>query len=235
MRRRPSSFTSKYFCRLLSNPLHLAEYVRKLDYNFNNNEFARWSFLSPVWLPMFKKLVNLQHLSISYRPSKNSEPGRKLDWMSLSERKALLPLLHLPTLTSISLSRIKNFALADFAGCVNLKELQIQALTYSTGASVGKILEVLPSTQVMLERLAIDEVKVKRVQQLCNARRPDGKPIIDFSSLKNISARVAKLDSMTKLFVMWRNLRKINLTSMSLLCYFFTHLMITLILQLTVN
>jgi len=74
-------------------------------------------------------------------------------------------------------------------------------------------LEALPPTPVMLERLVINVGNMKFVQRLCDARRPDGKPVIEFSSLKEleISARVARLDSMKELFGMCRNLRKIHI------------------------
>ena len=58
---------------------------------------------------------NSPHLAVYYRFG-------KIDWMSSSERQVLLPLLHLPTLTSISLSSIRNFPLADLASCVSLKK-----------------------------------------------------------------------------------------------------------------
>jgi hypothetical protein len=173
----------------------------------------------PWLLSMFKKLVKLQELSISYPRS----IGR-LDWMTSSERTVLLPLLHLPTLTSISLSTIRNFALADLAGCVNLKILRIEFLECSTG--VGNFLDALPATPVMLEWFSVKEENVGPVQRLCDARRPDGKPIIDFSSLKKIAAAVVRLDSMKELFVLCRNLRKINLLSMSPTSYLFIHLML---------
>ena len=195
--------------RLLSNSPHLAVYIRKLDYTVDEEEFVAES---PWLLPMFKKLVKLQKLSIIscyWRVD-------KLDWMSSSERKVLLPLLHLPTLTSISLSSIQCFPLADLASCVNLKKLQIQSLGCSMRDGIGKFLEALPPTPVMLERLTIDAGNVIPVQQLCLARRPDGKPIIDFSSLKKIKSRDVELRSMTKLFGMCRNLQKISLDSMSL-------------------
>ena len=201
--------TSDDLNHLLSNSPHLAVYIRKLDYHFNENEFVTRRVL---WLlPMFKSLVRLQKLSISYSPSVR---GMKLDWMSSSGRKILLPLLHCPTLTSISLSTIQNFALADLAGCVNLKKMKIQSLECSNG--VGKFMEPLPATPAMLERLTINEGSTRLVQQLCDARRPDGKPIIDLCSLKEITARIERLDSISELFGMCRSLHKIDLTSMSL-------------------
>jgi hypothetical protein len=206
-RTRPTSPTSDDLNHLLSNSPHLAVYIRELDYHVNEGEFVAKRL--PWLLSMFKNLVKLQELSISYLPLRG-----RLDWMSSSERKVLLPLLHLPTLISISLSTIRRFALADLAGCVNLKELRIESLDCLTG--VGNFLEALPTTPVMLERLAIKEGNVIPVQRLCDARRPDGKPIIDFSSLKKIAAKVARLDSMKELFAICRNLRKITLSSMSL-------------------
>ena len=211
LKRRPPSPTSDDFYHLLSNSPHLAVYIRELEYIVNKEEFVakRLPWLSS----MFNKLVKLQVLSIRYWGS-YSGPGNKLDWMSSSERKVLLPLFHLPTLTSISLSKIQNFALADLAGCVNLKTLDFWGLECSTG--IGKFLEVLPATPVMLERLVMEDGNVKPVYQLRHARRPDGKPIIDFSSLKEISATVTRLDSLMELFEMCRTLHKIDLTSVSL-------------------
>ena len=164
--------------------------------------------------PMFKKLVKLQKLSINYTPIETGT-GRRIDWMSSYGRKILLPLLHLLTLTSISLFAIRNFALADLAGCVNLKELWIGLFECSTGD--GQFLEALPGTPAMLERLEIDNGNVGPVQRLFHARRPDGKPIIDFSLLKKIVATVERLDLMREIFGMCANLHKIELSSMSLL------------------
>ena len=201
--------TSDDLNHLLSNSPHLAVYVLNLDYRVNKNEFVKERIL---WLlPMFKKLIKLQSLRISYMLSRSDES----DWMSSSERKVLLPLLHFPTLTSISLTNIKNFPIADLAGCVNLKRLEIHSLKCSPNG-VGTFLEILPPTPAMLERLVINTGNVKPVQLLCDAQRPDGKPIIDFSSLKEIRSNITRLDSMTELFGKCRNLYKINLASMSL-------------------
>ena len=207
-----SSPTSDDLNHLLSNTPHLAVYIRNLKYYVNKKEFIenRFSWL----LPMFMKLVMLQELNISYL---YSESGRKLDWMSSSERKVLLPLLHLPTLTSISLSSIRNFPVTDLASCVNLKKLRIHSSECSMPNDVGNFFEALSPTPIMLERLVIeDEDDVEVVQQLCHAQRPNGKPIIDFSSLKKVTATVGRLDSMTELLGMWSNLHMFDLTSMSL-------------------
>ena len=202
---RPSSDNLNH---LLSNSPHLAVYVRKLDYHVTKKEFLSRRYL---WLlPMFKKLVKLQKLGIRYSVSR----CLRLDWMSSSVRKVLLPLLHFPTLTSISLTSIENYPLADLAACVNLKKLDILDLECSNG--VGTFLEALPATPALLEWLLIDDGNVKPVQQLCNARRPDGKPIIDFSSLKEIILRDVRLQTMAELLGMCRNLHKIYLSSMSL-------------------
>ena len=215
---------SDNFDRLLSNSPHLAMYIRKLNYRVEEGEFGPER--SPWLSSMFKKLVKLQKLRISYIPPY----WGKLDWMALSGRMVLLPLLHLPTLTSICLETIFNFPLADLAGCVNLKQLEVQYLDFSNG--VGKFLEVLPPTQVMLERLRtiVDQRGFETVQRLCDARRPDGKPIIDFSSLREITAEVELLDSMKDFFGMCRNLHKIDLFSMSLPYYFFIHFILLLLI-----
>ena len=154
-----SSPTSDVLNHLLSNSPHLAVYIRNLAYYINEQEFVTERFL---WLlPMFKKLVKLQKLSITYFPP---APGRKLDWMSLSTRKVLLALLHLPTLTSISLSTIRNFPVADLASCVNLKKLRIYSLECLIPNGVWNFLEALPPTSAMLERLVIERGDIRPVQ-----------------------------------------------------------------------
>ena len=202
--------TSDDLNRLLSNSPHLAVYIRELKYHVSKKEFVVKRL--PWLLAMFKKLVKLQKLTIRHSLSSRC---RKLDWMSSSVRKVLLPLLHLPTLTSIRLSTFWNFPLADLAICVNLKELEVEFLECSN--DVGKFLEALPTTPVMLEQLAINKCwNVIPVQQLCHARRPDGKPIIDFSSLKKITAEVLRVDSVEELFGICGNLHKITLSGISL-------------------
>ena len=209
--RQSSSPTSDDLNNLLSNSPHLAVYILNLDYYLSRSkkEFIENRIL---WLlPMFKKLVNLQSLTISY--CSYTLPRLKLDWMSSLERKVLLPLLHLPTLTSISLATIENFPIADLAGCVNLKSLETYGLECSPDG-VGEFLETLPPTPVMLERLFVNWGSTEFVQKSCHARRPDGKPIIDFSSLKEIESVEVQLYLMTELFGMCENLHKITLTSM---------------------
>ncbi|KAF8811373.1 hypothetical protein BYT27DRAFT_7336357 [Phlegmacium glaucopus] len=178
---------------LLSNSPHLAMHIRELKYYVK--EAKNTKFVAGT---MFKKLVRLRTLSISYLVA-----GSTLNWLSVPQ---LLPLLHLPTLTSISLSEIRNFALANLAGCVNLKKLRIESVGFST--DVGDVLEVLPTTP-MLGHL---EGNAKPVQRLCHARRPDGTPIIN---IKIIVAKAARLDSMKELFGICRNLRVAHLSARS--------------------
>ncbi|KAF8805818.1 hypothetical protein BYT27DRAFT_7191977, partial [Phlegmacium glaucopus] len=201
--RYPPSNTTSDLNYLLSKSPHLAVYIQKLDYHVNLLET-----LTKRWLlSLFKKLVRLRMLNMYYSVT---IPGKKLNWKLPRTQKVLLPLLHLPTLTTICLFAIQNFSLADLAGCVNLKNLQKAFLECST--DVGGFLEALPTTPVMLEEFTIQGRNVSCVQQLCHARRPDGKPIIDFSSLKKIVAKVARLDLMKELFGLCRNICEIDLS-----------------------
>ena len=212
--RRPVSPTSDELNQLLLDSPHLAVYIRKLHYHFNKKEFV------PKRLPwltsMFQKLVKLQKLYVGYTPA---GLGRRLDWTSPPERKIILPLLHLPTLTNISLSTIGNFYLADLASCVNLRKLRVTCIECSTG--VGKFdLEALPSEPVRLDRLVIDNSNIKPVLRLCHARRPDGKPIFDFSSLRKMTSTVQRLDTMTDLFKVCTNLQVQTIILRSMLISF---------------
>ncbi|KAF8810936.1 hypothetical protein BYT27DRAFT_7336460 [Phlegmacium glaucopus] len=181
---------------LLSKSPHLAVYIRKMVYHIDAKETftKKWSSSA---MSVFKKLVKLQALSICY-----IRLGRQLDWMLPQTRQGLLPLLHFPTLTDISLCGIENLLFGRFG--------RIGFLECST--DVGRFLEALPTTPVMLEQLIIErQNSVNFVQRLCHARRPDRKPIIDFSSLKKIVAEVAQIDSMKELFGLCTNLREVDL------------------------
>ena len=210
--RRPVSPTSDDLNQLLLDSPHLAFYIRKLVYLVNNKkEFVRKRL---SWLTsMFQKLVKLTKLKMGYAPA---GLGRRLDWMSPPERKILLPLLHIPTLTSIYLCTIDNFVLADLAVCANVKKLRIGSLDCLAGGTDAKYFpEILPPKPLMLDRLVIHNGNVKPFQRLCEAKRPDGKPIFDFSSLKKFESTAERLDSMSDLLRMCKNLHKFNLQRMS--------------------
>ena len=119
-------------------------------------------------------------------------------------------LLSHPNLTRICLENIWVFLLADLALCVNLKELEIGP-GLSCLNNVGDLWRHYPPTPVMLERLVINRGNIEPGQELCIARRPDGKPMIDFSSLKIITVDVARLELLKDVFAMCRNLHKIDL------------------------
>ena len=80
----------------------------------------------------------------------------------------------------------------------------------------------------MLERLVINEGHVGPLQRLCDARRPDGKQVINFSSLKEleISADVTRLDSMKELVAACRNFQKIKISYVFCTSYLFINLML---------
>ena len=207
---RPSSPTSHDFDHLLSNLPHLAVYIRKVDYHISRDDYYEGKY----WLfSLFKKLVKLQKLGLLGIKHSRTLPGYDLNssrWKSLPERKIFLFLLSHPNLTRICLENIWVFLLADLALCVNLKELEIGP-GLSCLNNVGDLWRHYPPTPVMLERLVINRGNIEPVQELCIARRPDGKPMIDFSSLKIITVDVARLELLKDVFAMCRNLHKIDL------------------------
>ena len=93
-----------------------------------------------------------------------------------------------------------------------LVKLQRLNIIYKTSAQ-GRNLDWMSS----FERLVIIEGHVGPLQQLYDARRPDGKLIIDFSSLKEleIGTNVVRLNSMKELVGMCRNFQWIKISSMS--------------------
>ena len=181
----PSSPTTHEFDRLLLETPEIADYIRKLDYNVRIPDFT-----SPSIRKSLKRISRLEFLTVRCHSS-----IEKLNWTYEPICPALLHLLHLPTLTHFKMIGINDFVLSDLIPCVNLKYLDIGVDT--TTAAETTFHAALPEHPIQLREFVLSGTGFRNpstIMKLYSARRPDGRPIIDFGSLSKITVTVDNLD-----------------------------------------
>ena len=123
---------------------------------------------------------------------------QKLDWSRNPIRPALLHLLHLPTLTHLHLFALNNFVLSDLLPCINLKKLEIEFLT-----AVDWVDNMFSATfrdhSVQLKHFSVGYQFSEAVIKMCRAQRHDGRALLDFSFLTNISVPLDKTNDIEAL------------------------------------
>ena len=163
------------FERLLRETPEIADYIRKLEYNIRFVEMGLT--ISPsVQESLLKRISRLEFLTVLHGG------GPKPYWGYVFP--ALLHLLHLPTLTHFKVSDINYFDVSDLIPCVNLKYLDVGDFT--TGPKKNILPAALPEHSNYLNEFVAGVGSSTTIMKLCTARRPDGKPIIDFGSLSKI-------------------------------------------------
>ena len=204
----PYTHTTHAFERLLRETPEIADYIRKLDYTFRADDLT-----SPTIQESLKRISRLEFLSVGHY---DWLIGTTLDfdWSNNSIRPALLHLLHLPTLTHFKVTAINCFVISDLIPCVNLKYLHIDFLT--TGAAKTIFPGALPENSVQPNEFVAG---VRIPMTLCAARRPDGRPIIDFGSLSKITVYVEESDEGEALQELFRHCHVLTSVNISCKCY----------------
>ena len=157
-----SSPTTCAFTRLLRESPEIADYIRNLNYNILIADFTSQSESRSIQESL-KRISRLESLTV------RQDCWSKIDWNN-PIRPALLQLLHSPTLTHFTVD-INRFVLSDLIPCVNLKYLRIGYSLTELSIQLDEFVATTGSPGVIM---------------LCTARRPDGRPIIDFESLSKI-------------------------------------------------
>ena len=164
--------TTHAFERLLLETPKIADYIRKLDYTILIADLTSTSIQESL-----KKITRLEFLTV--------RQAVRHPWSSIPIRPALLHLLHLPTLTHFEVNSINDFVVSDLIPCVNLKFLDIGLCT--TGAAETTFPAALPEHSIQLNEFVTGIETPTTIMKLCTARRPDGRPIIDFGCLSKIT------------------------------------------------
>lgn len=169
------------FERLFSQTPELAYYVTCLflvleEGDFANEENFNDGCDSEGFARALNSLTRLKSLSVSMDDA---------SWKYLKiVKEPILNLMHLPTLSHLKLEGIINFELSDLTLCVGLKHLDIAYC----GVEVGRAIEIYQEEPSRLESFKGTESRM--LLQLCNARRTDGKPIVDTTGLKKLCLNI---------------------------------------------
>ena len=167
------------FERLLRETPEIADYIRKLDYTICGN-FTRSSIQES-----FKRISRLEFLSVRYHFWKGLNWSNNLNPI----RQPLLHLLHLPTLTHFTISGNNDFVVSVLISCVNLEYLDIGVET-TMATDENSFHADLPEHSIQLREIVLSGMGLRNtatIKKLYSARRPDGRPIIDFGSLSKIT------------------------------------------------
>ena len=178
------------FVKLLKSRPDIVKYIRKLTYNVSQNHLNCFHTtlpvdhddrrLSPILPNFLQTIPQLNCLTIN---------ASKLDWMSLDSalRSALLHLMHLPTITYIDLSFIKNFPLTSLTPCINLQRLDIFYLEFFPILDEqDDSSEILQSEMPRIRRLYTSDSSTL-TKKLLHAKTQDGRPAFDFTDLRQLS------------------------------------------------
>ena len=194
--------TTRALERLLSTSPEIADYIRKLDYNISVDDFT-----SPSIQECLKRITKLQSLEIRHHNR------QKIDWSGNHLRPALLHLLHLPTLTHFEITMIDKFSASDLIPCVNIKTLDIGRNT--TGTATNIFPATFPDRSIQLNEFTSGIGCATAIMDICTAQRPDGQPVIDFSSLAKIRVAIEMdddLEASEKLFERCKQLTDVSIS-----------------------
>jgi len=205
------------FMQLIKHTLAIGNYIRHLALCFEEDDelddFPR----------TMQCLTRLESLAIS-------QFNESLEWGTLKwpVRNALLRLMHLPTLTALTLRFIDGFLVTDLVHGINLRHLKLESTTFfEDSADEPPTVMILPAKLVQLQELAVQS-STGGMEQVANARRYDGLPVIDSTQLATVSVMCNCVDDMDALHTFLKQskqLIKIDLTGeTSFTLPFFNHI-----------
>jgi hypothetical protein len=207
------------FMQLIKRTPEIGNYIRHLELCFEEgdelDDFPR----------TMQCLTRLESLAIS-------QFNESLEWRNLKWpiRNALLRLMHLPTLTALTLRFIHGFLVTDLVHGINLRRLKLKSITFfEDSADEPPTAMILPAKLVQLQELSVQS-STGGMERIANARRSDGLPVIDPTQLTTVSVMCNCVDDMDALRTFLKQseqLIKIDLTSetsFSLLESFFNYI-----------
>jgi hypothetical protein len=191
------------FMRLIKDTPAIGNYIRHLELCFEEDD------LLDDFPRTMQCLTRLESLAIS-------QYNESLEWRNLKwpVRNALLRLLHLPTLTALTLRSIDGFLITDLVHGTNLRRLEVESTTFfEDPADASPTAVILPAKLVRLRELVVDPPS--NIEEIANARRSDGHPVIDPTELTTISVQclsVGDMDALRTFLKKGEQLLKIDLT-----------------------
>ncbi|KAF8968073.1 hypothetical protein BDZ97DRAFT_1655509 [Flammula alnicola] len=165
---------------VLASTPEIANYVRALDFHRITSD----DLVDPNVPRVLMYFTQLQSLNLCGYANRNI--SQSLDWIAIALpiRTAFLRLMHLPTLTHLSLSFIENFTVYDLIPCTNLLRLEVNQFHIAEIHDTPEPWSILPPRPVQLQELVIGYKSTGVANKLVEATRPDGLPLINFKNLK---------------------------------------------------
>lgn len=157
---------------LISRTPEIAYYVRSLDYSIGEIDSNAFVFADTL-----RSLTSLRQLTI--------RPYNKR-WDRLPFRGAILQMMHLSTLTHLTVISTTDFAISDLGPCTGIKSLAL----YNVKVETNGIKSYQGHQPPSLDRFAGDCGIL--IRQIYTTRRADGHPIFDFSKLQTLSLNLQK-------------------------------------------
>lgn len=199
------------FMGLIKHTPAIGNYIRRLELCFEEDDelddFPR----------TMQRLTRLESLTIS-------QHNESLEWRNLKwpVRNALLRLMHLPTLTSLTLRFIGGFLITDLVHDTNLRRLEVKTTTFfEDPADAPPTAIILPAKLVRLRELVVDPSS--GIEEIANAKRSDGHPVIDPTELTTISVKclsVGDMDALRTFLKKGEQLVKFDLTGKTFFNFF---------------
>jgi hypothetical protein len=205
----------KKLTELIDHTPAIGNYIRHFELSVKEGDTGPGDFLRTL-----QRLTKVESLTLWH--------GDVLDWRDLlwPVRNALLRLIYLPTLTTLTLSSVDKFLVADLVHATNLRCLKFSKVYDTTffqdstdAAPVAPM--ILPEKSLQLRELLLDsQAKVSGFKEITNARRFDGLPVIDLTALASVSVQCFNVDDMGALRTFLKqceHLAQLDLTSKTFL------------------
>jgi hypothetical protein len=174
--------SKKGFVKLLKSRPDVVKYIRKLKYSVSRNDDDDDHLLSPILLNFLPTFSRLNCLKITGTVARHN-------WNTLNSpvTSALLHLMHLPTITHIDLSFIRNFPLSSLTPSVNLLRFQIylcisDPLEEDGSPEIASVVEMIPKFR---EFYTLESSRL--TTKLLHAKKQDGRPAFNFMDLRQFS------------------------------------------------
>ncbi|KAF9473135.1 hypothetical protein BDN70DRAFT_925315 [Pholiota conissans] len=181
------SGTSQQFERLMSLNPNLGAFIRDLEYQTIKQDLKKPEGM----IRSLRCVTRLRSLHLLNGASKHL-----FMWDNNVLRPALLQILHVPTLTTLSLFQIHRFLVEDLAPCVNLEKLKCYDVKATTPPSSAHARSFSP---IQFRDISFDgksDGMARRMHAVCAGREP----WVDISRLSILSYTMKSGDSLKAFF-----------------------------------
>jgi hypothetical protein len=190
--------TLEDFTLLIKSTPAIGNYIRYLEFHFAENDSEELDDIRTMlddFPRALRQLTILESLAIQIAYLEEHLNWRALPW---PVRNALLRLMHLPSLTTLSLCGIENFLVTDLVHGTNLRCLQVVYCTFfEDSADAPSTPIILPDKLIRLHELVIhSNTNSSGIKEITSARRSDGLPVIDAAELTSVSVKCLGLGDM---------------------------------------